>query len=69
MLGLPFDLSRAVVLPALFGVSFVYMVISELISLWTEMRRPLEEGYRRCPRCRAIILSLALTCPKCKKEI
>jgi hypothetical protein len=67
--GLPFGWSRYTVVPILLGSGLAFFVISGLVSHWIERTRPLEEGYRRCPHCRAVIHKLLTQCPECRRQI
>ncbi|HXV27324.1 MAG TPA: hypothetical protein VD913_00005 [bacterium] len=68
-LGIPFHGARNVIVPALLGSSLAFLVFSGFLKSWQEQRRPLEEGYRRCPRCKAVILELLIECPECGSKI
>jgi len=67
--GLPWGLSRQSAVPALFGVALVLFFTGQAVSRWLEKRAPLDEGYQRCPHCRAVVLKLAAECPACKKPL
>ncbi len=67
--GLPFQWSRHVAVPILFGTSLVFFLISGAAEWWSKKNQPLEEGYRRCPHCKAVILQLSVKCSDCGREI
>ena len=67
--GLPFEWSRHTAVPVLFGTSLVFFFISGAAEWWSKRNPPLEEGYRRCPHCKAVILQLSVKCSDCGREI
>ncbi len=67
--GLPFQWSRHAVVPILLGTGLVLSLVSGLAEWWNQKNIPLEEGYRRCPHCKAVILQLSVQCSDCGRGI
>ena len=67
--GLPWGWSRRYAVPLFFAFSIVCVAVGEIYSYVAERRRPLEEGYRRCPHCHAIIVLLSVQCSECGKKV
>jgi hypothetical protein len=65
--GLPFGWSRFDVVPILFIVPTVLLLLSRGITAWIESRQPVEAGYKKCSRCRAIMMDVLKECPRCRK--
>ena len=49
IVGLPWGWSRFYVVPIFLSVALVFFIVYELVAMWNERYRPLEQGYRRCP--------------------
>ncbi len=67
--GLPFGWSRYQIVPVLMGAGLAYFLIAGSVTFWQEKSKPIAEGYKRCPKCKAIILKLVVECPECGKKI
>ncbi len=67
--GLPFGLSRMSVVPLLLAAGAMVILTLDLAAFWSESRRPLEEGYKKCPHCGAIIVELSTECLHCRKKV
>lgn len=68
-IGLPYAVSRLKVIPVFLGTTAVILVVRELIEFLQEKARPLEEGMKRCPHCKAVIVRLATECFYCKGKV
>ncbi|MCB9799992.1 MAG: hypothetical protein H6757_04460 [Candidatus Omnitrophica bacterium] len=66
--GLPFGLTRLYAVTAVLGAGGL-LVLIELIADWREKNRPLEKGYKKCPHCREVIVSLSVECSNCRKKL
>ncbi len=67
-IGLPGGLNRNGT-TLFFFFTGILISLSELISSWREMHRPLAPGFKRCPHCQEIIVTLAVECFRCKKPV
>lgn len=67
--GLPFGWSRLKIVPLFLFISIGALGLMEARAYWIERNRPLAEGYRRCPRCRAVIVKLSIECPVCRERL
>ncbi|MBP9865088.1 MAG: hypothetical protein KBC91_01650, partial [Candidatus Omnitrophica bacterium] len=66
--GLPWGLDRVKVSAVIFGAAFA-MSLFEIWTAWRYAHPRLEDGYRRCPHCKAIIVELSVECEFCRKKI
>jgi hypothetical protein len=68
-LGLPFFISLETEFILLFGAGIVFIPALYAGGRFLAYRRERDiEGTKRCPHCKATILSLASECPKCKRS-
>ncbi|MBI3313459.1 MAG: hypothetical protein HYZ83_04440 [Candidatus Omnitrophica bacterium] len=67
--GLPWGWSRFVVVPVFLGSMLFIFLASVTREIWEERLRPLEQGYKRCPYCRAVIEELLIECSVCRRKI
>jgi hypothetical protein len=67
--GLPFGLSRTAVVPLFLVIVSLLILTMDLMAYLNDRRRPLEEGYCRCPHCSGIIVALSTECIHCRKKI
>ncbi|MFZ5802417.1 MAG: hypothetical protein ACOY3K_04820 [Candidatus Omnitrophota bacterium] len=67
--GLPWGLPRIVVVPVFLLLTAVPTMGLEIFFYFREKNKPLAEGFRRCPHCKAPVLELSIECPECKKKI
>ena len=67
--GLPLGLSRYRIVPLLLGAGLAYFLIAGSVTYWQEKNKPIAEGFKKCPKCKAIILKLAVQCSECGKKI
>ncbi len=66
--GLPWGWNRYTT-AAVFLALGIAAGLGEMLASWREARRPLAEGYKRCPHCKEIIVSLSVECFRCKKKL
>lgn len=67
--GLPFGLTRFYFVPRFLGIAALIIAVWELVTVWQKNRALLEDGYRRCPHCKEVIVRLAVECPFCKEKV
>ncbi len=67
--GLPFGLSRTTVVPLFLVIIVLSILTLDLLAYLSDLARPMEEGYRRCPHCKGIIVTLATECIHCRKKV
>ena len=67
--GLPFGWNRMIVIPILLGGSLGYAVVLEALSYYQARNQPLEQGFKRCPYCKDVVVQLAVQCSHCRKSI
>lgn len=63
---LPGGWSRFTLMPVILAVPLVWRLVLKTGIEWYTARAPLEEGYQRCPHCRAVIQELLVECPECR---
>lgn len=68
-IGLPGPWSRHSVVTVFLGTTIGGLILFETYLHWKDRNRPLEDGYRRCPYCRAIIVELSIECSECHRKI
>jgi len=66
--GLPWGVDRIKMVAAILGIACV-MSFYEIWTAWRYANPRLEEGYRRCPHCKQIIVQLSVECEHCRKKI
>lgn len=66
---LPLGLSRFHLIPLFLGGEVLALGGWLIAGHWKDRSRPLEVGYRRCPHCQAIILTLSVVCDRCKRPV
>jgi len=67
--GLPFGWNRSWAIPILSGITIGGSLAMEGYAYWVERKRPLEQGYQRCPNCQSVILHLLVECPYCRRKL
>ncbi len=66
--GLPFHLRR-VETNFFFLGGGLFLAAWEGYLYWKELHGPLAPGYKRCPHCREVIVSLSVECFNCRKPV
>ncbi len=67
-LELPFGWSRFQLVPGIAGGSLVFVLGQIFLAFMNRRRRIIEDGYKVCPFCRAVITRLHLECPECRRS-
>lgn len=67
-LELPFGWSRFQLVPGIAGGSLVFVLGQNFLTFMNRRRRVIEDGYKVCPFCSAVITRLHLECPECRRS-
>lgn len=67
-LELPFGWSRFQLVPGIAGASLVLVIGQNILSALNRRRRIIEDGYKVCPFCAAVVPRLHLECPECRRS-
>ncbi len=67
--GLPFGWSRFQVVSVLMGTGLAVFFLAGFMTYLNEKKIPIAKGYKRCSRCKKIILGLSTECPKCGYKV
>lgn len=68
VLELPFGWTRSQIVPGIAGVTIAFMASQNILLFLNRRRRIIEEGYKVCPYCKALITRLHLECPDCRRS-
>lgn len=66
--GLPCGLNRIKMAVIIFG-SAGAMSLFEIWTAWRYANPRLDEGFRRCPHCKGVIVQLSVECSHCRKKV
>lgn len=67
--GLPGRWNRFDLVPIIMGIPLLWGGMLFGYNLWRRFHAEIEEGYRKCPHCKAVIQELLVECPECRKKI
>ena len=67
--GLPFGVTRFEAVPGLLCFSIFCFLLREIAAWQKDRTRVPAEGYRFCPKCRAVIVQISVECPECHHKL